>query len=49
MSGEMGYLQWHADAERRTKLGQKQYQCRCHGLWLWWDERKGHKLTERGE
>lgn len=35
---KLGYLQWHDDAERRTKAGQKQKQCPKCSLWLWEDE-----------
>ena len=35
---ELGYLQWHSDAERRTKAGQKQKQCPKCLYWFWKDE-----------
>ena len=35
---ELGYLQWHADANRRAKRGESQTQCRTCGRWLWADE-----------
>lgn len=41
---ELGYIEWMMDAERRTKAGQKQYQCSCHQTWHWWDQRTGHTL-----
>ena len=42
-----GYLQWHAEAEKRTFAGKKQQVCLCHGLWWFWDERKGHKFKKK--
>jgi len=44
-----GYLAWHCDAHRRDAKGQNQYQCICHGLWHWWNERKGHRFKKRKE
>ena len=35
---DLGYLQWHTEAERRTKKGMKQKQCPKCKLWLWKDE-----------
>lgn len=35
---KLGYLQWHDDAELRTKAGQKQKQCPNCSLWFWDDE-----------
>lgn len=39
----LSYLQDHADAERRLRMGQKQRQCLCCGLWLWVDEWNVHQ------
>lgn len=36
------YVAWCRDSERRYKLGQRQRQCTCHGLWFWKYESKGH-------
>jgi hypothetical protein len=43
------FLAFVADAERRSKAGQKQYQCVCHKTWHWWDKRKGHKFCLRAK
>lgn len=32
---DMGYVQWHEDADRRIKAGQKQRQCRACGRFIW--------------
>jgi hypothetical protein len=32
---ELPYLQWHYDAERRGKRGERQYKCLLCGLWQW--------------
>jgi len=29
------YLSWHADAERRTKRGERQKKCKACGLYYW--------------
>ena len=34
-SSTLGYLQWHADAERRAAKGQKQRQCPDCLHWFW--------------
>jgi hypothetical protein len=31
----LGYLQWHYDAERRGKAGERQRKCLLCGLWIW--------------
>ncbi len=31
----LGYLEWHADAERRTKRGERQQRCPKCGLYYW--------------
>ena len=35
---QLGYLQWHEWAERKTKRGAKQKQCKNCGRWYFWDE-----------
>jgi hypothetical protein len=34
----MGYLQFFADAEKRTAAGQEQKQCPVCGYWFWPDQ-----------
>ena len=41
--GELGYLAWHADAERRAKRGERQLycgECKDSGgrIWVWPDQ-----------
>lgn len=33
----LSYMQWHYDADRRHKSGQRQVQCPECGLWQWPD------------
>lgn len=35
---DLGYMAFFDDAEKRTKKGQKQIQCRDCKYWLWPDE-----------
>jgi hypothetical protein len=32
---KLGYREWHADADRRIKRGQKQRRCPACKLWVW--------------
>ncbi len=32
---DLGYREWHADAERRHKRGEKQSYCGVCGKWVW--------------
>lgn len=34
----LGYLAWHAEADRRHKAGQRQRYCHTHRVWEWPDE-----------
>lgn len=46
---KLPYLQFHADAERRHKRGERQVWCRKCRIWVWPDqvalEHKGETLT----
>lgn len=35
---DLGYLAWHAEADRRYKARLKQMECTSCGRWLWPDE-----------
>lgn len=43
-----GYLQWHYEADRRHKAGQRQSWCVKCGLWRWPDEEccDGERITQ---
>ena len=41
---KVGYLAWHADAERRTDRGERQFLCGMCKLWRW-----KHELCEIAE
>jgi hypothetical protein len=32
---DLGYMQWHADAERRHRAGERQLWCGMCGKWIW--------------
>lgn len=34
----MGYLEWHADADRRAEAGEEQRQCEFCKRWIWENE-----------
>ena len=40
MSPKLGYLAWHADAERRMEAGEKQHYCRRCRRYYWKHEWK---------
>lgn len=44
---DLGYNDWHADAARRAKAGQRQVVCRRCGKWSWPDLAGPHCMTER--
>ncbi len=43
---KLGYLAWHADAERRYKAGQRQWQCAACKYWFWPDQEHGCEVPE---
>lgn len=51
MTPKLGYIAWHADAERRMKAGEKQRYCRACRLYLWqyeWTDPTIHACVPKG-
>lgn len=49
---DLGYIQWHADADRRHKAGERQLWCGACGKWVWEehvsDEHRPRCVTKHG-